>query len=432
MSGIRLKNLAPTSLLGRAFHYGTEVLCPPGDPQHICAFQALASNTADAAFTLNSGFVARGQVLPWPQQIHIVLENNRTSQTGKPGAVQAGSNLSGARGFFVTIVGYLNGKRQTERFEVSVNAASTNPLLTPAGTQLSHVRSSRFYDRIESISHDGKFGTWGTSVALQVGVGTGISLLGEAPPQASRVLAPLRPNLPSKVRALLFPDSGDGNIQGTGLNDFAFNNATGYMAIPGRARDFDRSLGALAVTTSTTARSIALTAHGLRRGDVVRVRPLDNGLPTGLALNTNYYVVPIDADSFRLAADSTALDFTTQAGADTLTRSTGHSIANGTPVMVQQSVVSGVGTTIPAPLTSTAVYFVITATGTTLQLETTLGSGSPVNITGTDTTVSVTPLVALGAGGNFASTETIEVLRPRATWERARLVYEDGENVERI
>ena len=426
MSGIRLKNLAPSSLLGRYFHYGTEVLCPPGDPQNICLFQGITQATPDGNFTLNPAFVARGQVLPWPQQIHIVLENNRTSTTGKPGAVQAGYSISGNRTFEVVISGFLNGKPQTETLSISVAT-----LLTPAGTQLSHVRSARFYDRITSIRHQKKENSWGASVALQVGVGTGIALLGEAPAQASRILVPLRPNLPSRVRALLFPDSGDGNIQGTGLNDFAFDNSTGHMAIPGRARNFDVSLGAVAVTSTTTERLLTLTAHGLRTGDVVRVRSLDNGLPTGLSPNTNYYVRVVDANSFRLSATATAPDFTTQSAADTLTR-TAHGLANGTPVMIQRSVLSGVGTTIPAPLTNTAIYFVLNTAANTIQLETTAGSASPVNITGTDTTVSVLPLVALGTGGNFATGETIEVLRPRATWERGRLVYEDGENVERI
>jgi hypothetical protein len=431
MSGIRLKNLAPTSLLGRAFHYGTEVLCPPGDPQHICLFQALASNTANGNLTLNPAFVARGQVLPWPQQISIVLENNRTAPTGRPGAVQATPNVSGVGNSFpITVSGFLNGKPQSETLTVNIGT-----LLQPASIQLSHVRTSRFYDRITSISHGTKAGTWGTLNSLQIGVGTGIALLGEAPAQVTRVLSPIRPSLPSQIRALLFPDSGEGNVQGTGVNDFQFDNAVGSMSIPGRARAFDVSLGACAVTSTTADRSVALTAHGLRKGDVVRVRPLDNGLPTGLSLNTNYYVQPgVDANSFRLAADATARTATATASTDRVGL-TNHGITAGTPLLLQPANVGSVLQALPAvsgiALSTSAIYFALAVDANNIQIERTVGGGA-VDFTADSTGMGVVVLAALGTGGNFATGEAIEVLRPRATWEYARLVYEDGQNVERI
>jgi hypothetical protein len=431
MSGIRLKNLHPASLLGRQFHYGTDVWCPPGDPQHICLFQALASNTANGNLTLNPDFVARGQVLPWPQQISIVLENNRTSPTGKPGAVQATPNISGSTNALpITVSGFLNGSPQVETLTINIGT-----LLQPNGIQLSHVRTSRFYDRITSISHGTKTGTWGTLNALQIGVGTGIALLGEAPLQASRMLAPMRPNLPSQVRALFFPDTGEAAVQGTTQASFQFDNAAGWMAIPGRARNFDVSLGACAVTSTTADRSVALTAHGLRKGDVVRVRPLDNGLPTGLSLNTNYYVQPgVDANSFRLAADATARTATATASTDRVGL-TNHGIAAGTPLLLQPANVGSVLQALPTvsgtALSTSAIYFALAVDANNIQIERTVGGGA-VDFTADSTGMGVVVLAALGTGGNFVSGEAIEVLRPRASWERARLIYEDGENAERM
>jgi hypothetical protein len=76
------------------------------------------------------------------------------------------------------------------------------------------------------------------------------------------------------------------------------------------------------VTVGTDA--IAETAHGLFTGDVVQLTTTGT-LPTGLALATDYYVIRVDADSFKLAAsakdaeEGTAVDITAAAGGGTHT-----------------------------------------------------------------------------------------------------------------
>lgn len=423
MAGIRLKNFQEGGVIARNYMHGADLWLPPCDPEFICLFQGIQSADADADFTLNPAFVSHGLCLPWPQQLHVVLQNNRTSNTGAPGVLQANPNIAGSRWFDVRVTGKLNGKARSEVLRVDVNT-----ILLPSGSQLAHLKTVQTYDEITSVRHEAKVGSWGSAQELFVGVGTGVGLFGEAALQRQSVYAPLKPTNVNKLRNLWFPDTGESALQGSGTSAYAYGS-NGELDVPTRSRTYGRSLGALVVTSSTSARLVTLVAHGLKNGDAVRVRHLDNGLPGGLALNTTYYVRVLSVDTFMLTATPTPVNFTTQATGETLT-ATAHGLANATPVLIQQALVGGVLTTIPAPLAANTVYFVVNTAANTIQLESTVGGGA-INITGTDTTVGVIACATLATGGNFATGETIEVLRPRATWERARLVYTDGENVEK-
>jgi hypothetical protein len=76
------------------------------------------------------------------------------------------------------------------------------------------------------------------------------------------------------------------------------------------------------VTVGTDA--IAETAHGLETGDVVQLTTTGT-LPTGLSTATDYYVIRVDANSFKLAASELdaergdAVDITAAAGGGTHT-----------------------------------------------------------------------------------------------------------------
>lgn len=70
--------------------------------------------------------------------------------------------------------------------------------------------------------------------------------------------------------------------------------------------------------------TITSVAHGLQQGTLVTLTSTGT-LPAGLALATNYYVIYVDADNFKLAADladaaaGTAVDITAAAGGGTHT-----------------------------------------------------------------------------------------------------------------
>lgn len=77
-----------------------------------------------------------------------------------------------------------------------------------------------------------------------------------------------------------------------------------------------------AVTISIAAPGVvSWTAHGLLAGQQVQLTTT-GALPTGLAANTTYFVVPVDADHFQLAATQSGAAITTsgaQSGVHTMT-----------------------------------------------------------------------------------------------------------------
>ncbi len=72
------------------------------------------------------------------------------------------------------------------------------------------------------------------------------------------------------------------------------------------------SLGTVTITSATPG-VVTLSAHGLSTGSCVELTTTGT-LPTNLAVNTNYYVIYVDANSFRLATsvanaiEGTAID----------------------------------------------------------------------------------------------------------------------------
>lgn len=521
MGGIDLKNLRETSVIARNLRHGADMLLPPSDPQFICEFQGIESGTADANFTLAPQFVEHGQCLPWPQRIYVVIENNRTSNLGTPGVLQATPNVSGgSRSFDVLITGKLNGKDRSETLTVNIGN-----LVSVTGSQLARIETVQQYDEITSVRHQNKVGTWGASRNVFVGVGTGCSLLGDQPQSRQNVLTPIRPGNTNRLKNLWIPGEGESHAYGTGTDAYEYaNTGNRELNVPLRGRRFDLSFGACVVTSTTAARSVARVGHGLRQGDRIQVRPLDNGLPGGLrqpgtsvtrvftaqaagdtltlnghglanntrvritrarasgvlqalpsplvhgaeyfvvnqAANTiqlsgsynaagsgagviniatdatavgvtvvdTFYAMPLGADSFMISAVGCPFNAAFLTAGDTFGL-TAHGLANGTPVLMQRAVVAGALAALPTGFTELTVpYFVVNTAADTFQLEATVGGGA-ITPASADTTVGIIPCVTLATGGNFATGETIEVLRPRPTWERARMFYQDGSNVER-
>ena len=76
--------------------------------------------------------------------------------------------------------------------------------------------------------------------------------------------------------------------------------------------------------------NIASTAHGLEDLERVRVSNSGGALPTGLAIDTDYYVILVDANNFKLASSranavaDTAVDITAASGGGTHTVESAH------------------------------------------------------------------------------------------------------------
>lgn len=76
-------------------------------------------------------------------------------------------------------------------------------------------------------------------------------------------------------------------------------NIEGFEAIY-EYPDFPTNAATQTFTAATTDLCTA-TGHGLKTGDKVRVSNSGGGLPTGLSAATTYYVIYVDADTFKLA-----------------------------------------------------------------------------------------------------------------------------------
>jgi len=108
---------------------------------------------------------------------------------------------------------------------------------------------------------------------------------------------------------------------------------------------------------------------------------------SGSALYSNVTISSVDKgeDTITLPAISGALTFTTgnvNTGTDVITLSSTTNFPTGTPVVITST------TTVPAPLVSDSVYYVINASGTTIKLATTAANataGTAIDITSTGT-----------------------------------------------
>ncbi len=132
---------------------------------------------------------------------------------------------------------------------------------------------------------------------------------------------------------------------------------------------------------------IAETAHGLETGDVVRLTT-SGTLPAGLALATDYYVIRVDANSFKLASSlanaeaGTAVDITAAAG-------------GGTHTVTEQAVVhSALDVNVVNPV-QTTISGAVTVTATDLDIRDLAFATDKVDVTGSEVSLDATTLAAL-------------------------------------
>ena len=102
------------------------------------------------------------------------------------------------------------------------------------------------------------------------------------------------------------------NPTGTIIESAALTAPTGYLSCNGAAVSrstystlyaaITASLGTVTITSANPG-VVTLSAHGLSTGSCIE--PTTTGtLPTNLSVNTNYYVIYVDANSFRLATSA--------------------------------------------------------------------------------------------------------------------------------
>lgn len=338
MGGIRVKNLFERSMLRSLCDFGIDVWVPPNDEQYIVASTPLADNTADAAFTLNAnGIGAHGNRLLWPCRLFIVVRNRAGMTSGSPGIPSANLSFASADAFSVVIVGKFMGRVVTETVVVNLITSLT----TPSGQQRSHVLTTNHYDEITSISHAAKGGGWGQTTPLQVSIGLGNCEIGDPSTNRVELWRPFSAANLGLLKRLVCPWDNTSFGIGSGTSNATINNATKSLAIPGKALDF-REFKAF---TAQTADTLTSTGHGLTEGQIVQVSDIGDGLG-GLSARTNYYVSLLSANTIALSTSRTIRNFTTSAAADTLTLN-GHGIANDTPVVLYD-VANGIPTGLAA------------------------------------------------------------------------------------
>lgn len=99
---------------------------------------------------------------------------------------------------------------------------------------------------------------------------------------------------------------------GTVIESAAISAPTGWLSCNGAAVSrstystlyaaITASLGTVTITSANPG-VVSLSAHGLSTGSCIELTTTGT-LPTNLAVNTNYYVIYVDANSFRLATSA--------------------------------------------------------------------------------------------------------------------------------
>lgn len=101
------------------------------------------------------------------------------------------------------------------------------------------------------------------------------------------------------------------------LDQFEVEAAGGYTADPAAYYDISVQQKPVSFTATAATDICAVTAHGYQTGNAVQVSNSGGGLPAGLAAVTTYFVIVVDANSFKLATTAanaiagTAIDITT-------------------------------------------------------------------------------------------------------------------------
>jgi hypothetical protein len=211
-----------------------------------------------------------------------------------------------------------------------------------------------------------------------------------------------------------------GTAHGRGFSEADQNGflakLTGWMPRP--AAD-----GASQNFTATAATDvISCAGHGYSDLDIVRTTNSGGALPGGLAVDTDYWIIYIDANTFKLAStygnakadvavditsagtgthsvykygggpawyiredksNPTSQTFTADAGTDILTISAGHIHGTGDQIWVSNS-----GGALPTGLSASTTYYAIRVSSTELKLATSLSNaqaGTAINITSAGT-----------------------------------------------
>ena len=174
---------------------------------------------------------------------------------------------------------------------------------------------------------------------------------------------------------------------------FHTNGATLTQGTPapifaGAVVTFTQATATVTMTIATPA-VITWTGHTLANGDRVRFTTT-GALPTGLAINTDYYVVNSLTNTFQVAATSGGSPIATsgtQSGVHTAygkpvtVNYTSHGFANGTEVAFQTT------GSLPTRLTANTTYYVVNAQTNSFQVaETSGGDGIIATSSGTATT----------------------------------------------
>jgi hypothetical protein len=415
MGGIRLRNIFEESVLSNLHRWGTDVWIPPNDEQYIVASTSVADNTADADFTLATPITNLGNRLPWPCRLFVVLRNRGTIITGAPGITQVSPTFAGNDALEVKVTGKLAGRVQTET--LTVNVAN---ITSPTGQQRSHMLTSNHYDEITSVRHQNKTGTWGQTTPMQISVGLGNSEFGDASNNRIPLRFPFKIADTALLKRLLYLFDNTSAAVGTGLTNANIDNSSSSLLIPGKAASFQE----FKAFTGQTADTLTSTSHGLTEGMVVQVADLGDNLG-GLSARTNYYVANAAANTISLSTSRNITSWTTDLGADTLTK-TAHGLNNDTPVLLYD-----IGNGLPGPLAAGTVYYIINKAANTIQLSATSG-GALIDIVGANVAVGLLPLVDIAAGLLFANNDPILVMRPKAEWRLARLVFDDGLHIEGV
>lgn len=328
MGGIRARNLAEDSYLRNLLRFGVDMWMPPADEEFILPSTPIAYNTAAGALTLSSTFTGSfGNCLPWPQRIKVVMRNRAADTAGAPGIPQCSPALSGSNSFTVRVTGKLFGVVQSETLTFLAGNSGTI-----SGMQRQHQDTVQFYDYITSIelvsTVDATASTWGSSVPLQLCAGLVNCTLGDAPSTTAvtatdgsthftkaQMLAPFRIGDPAQLARLIYTDEGIGAQPGETNQARVYHSRTpapGRVLLPCR-QNLRWSLFGTG-TVQVAGDTITIVGHGLKLGDVVRLSPvlgLVDGLPGGVAVDTNYYLAgTIAADTFQLKDVANDLNIT--------------------------------------------------------------------------------------------------------------------------
>jgi hypothetical protein len=125
----------------------------------------------------------------------------------------------------------------------------------------------------------------------------------------------LRRTLPTKFAQVYRDQIGTVTIRFNWVTEKQVRLEYEYIPIPKTLR----SLSLTDASINTTTETITFTNHGLSNDELVQITNEDGALPTGLAEDTNYYVISAAANTFKLSSTlgGIAVDITAATGGGT-------------------------------------------------------------------------------------------------------------------